>query len=85
MDVAIGSPEVRLFVPFRGWVADHPRLHPVVRLGYPAVNGWRESQGERSAIQEPVWARALGVERDVVIERVEFDDDVDDLQWQFFN
>ena len=26
-----------LFVPFRGWVAEHPRVHPVARLGFPAV------------------------------------------------
>jgi hypothetical protein len=46
------GPECRLFVPFRGWVADHPRVHPVVRLGFPALQGWRARRGARGAIEE---------------------------------
>jgi hypothetical protein len=46
----------RLSVPFRGCVAEHPRVHPVVRLGFPAVYGWKSSEEQRGAIEEGMGA-----------------------------
>ena len=50
-------------------------MHPVAALGFPAVYGWNASEVQRGAIQSRVWARVLGVDRQVVIEGVEFDED----------
>ena len=54
------------------------RVHPVVRLGSPAVYGWKSSEEQRGAIEEG-WARVVGVERDVVIESVEFDEEAGEV------
>src|SRR4051794_38508221 len=74
--VAATSVNFRLSVPFRGWVADHPRVHPVVRLGFPAVYGW-ESSEEQRVQSKRVWGRVIGVDHQVVVEGVEFDEDLE--------
>ena len=45
-----------LSVPIRGWVADHPRVHPVARLGFPAVTAGETGRDERGAIEEGMGA-----------------------------
>jgi hypothetical protein len=51
---------VQLFAPFCGLVAEDPWVHPVARVGFPAVEGWKESEGERGAFEEGM-GRLIGV------------------------
>jgi hypothetical protein len=53
-------------------------MHPVVRLGFPAVTAGKRGEEQRGAVQERMGA-VIGVDRNVVIEAVEFDDDADEI------
>jgi hypothetical protein len=48
----------------------------VARLGFPAVEGWSE-RVHRGAIEQGMGARAVGVERGVVLEHVRVDEDTE--------
>ena len=48
--------EIWLFVPFRGWVADHPRCTPLSGLAFRLSKAGKRARSQRGAIEEGMGA-----------------------------